>query len=243
MRSGILVGERLLTDGVTGGNERLGLAGSTTEQLELTGKTSDLIFDGVEIKSVDISNLVIYCDKFHSDITNVVDIEVLDKKFSIDHFEGEDFIIKTDPCRLNHLPFTFNLYVRSDHAVKSVVRVFFGSKYNRFGRINKNREKFVLLDLFECDLAVGDNVITRDSKDFTWYVKDTDYSKGRFGLPDRMMLPKGGMEFQFFFIVTQYTKPTDVDELSFGYRLDRGIDETYWYAPNMFINYDVKIFH
>jgi len=249
-------------------------------------KKSELMFDGVKITSVDMGKLVTYFDKFDADITNAVDVEVLDKKISIDktsdlfrfgkvsHYGGEDFVVKARQWRLNHLPFTFNLHVYSDRVVKSVVRVYLGPKYNEFGRmydINENRENWVLLDLFKYDLIVGDNIITRDSSDFTWYVKDTttyfdlykttmmvtdkktkwdvtDYTEGRFGFPDRLMLPKGkkgGMPFQFYFIVTPYTPATDgyyVDNLPFGYPFDRKIDETYWYTPNMFY-YDVNIFH
>ncbi|XP_037027575.1 hexamerin-1.1-like [Bradysia coprophila] len=249
-------------------------------------KKSELMFDGVKITSVDMGKLVTYFDKFDADITNAVDVEVLDKKISIDktsdlfrfgkvsHYGGEDFVVKARQLRLNHLPFTFNLHVYSDRVVKSVVRVYLGPKYNEFGRmydINENRENWVLLDLFKYDLIVGDNIITRDSSDFTWYVKDTttyfdlykttmmvndkktkwdvtDYTEGRFGFPDRLMLPKGkkgGMPFQFYFIVTPYTPSTDgyyVDNLPFGYPFDRKIDETYWYTPNMYY-YDVNIFH
>jgi hypothetical protein len=249
-------------------------------------KKSELMFDGVKITSVDMGKLVTYFDKFDADITNAVDVEVLDKKITIDkvsdlyrfgkvsHYGGEDFVVKARQWRLNHMPFTFNLHVYSDRVVKSVVRVYLGPKYNEFGRvydINENRENFVLLDLFKYDLIVGDNVISRDSSEFTWYVKDTttyfdlykntmmfndkkskwdvsDYTEGRFGFPDRLMLPKGkkgGMPFQFYFIITPYTPSTDgyyVDNLPFGYPFDRKIDETYWYTPNMYY-YDVNIFH
>lgn len=250
-------------------------------------KKTELMFDGVKIQSVDMGKLVTYFDKFDSDITNAVDVEVFDKKlFSIEktsdmykfgkvsHYNGEDFVVKARQWRLNHLPFTFNLHVYSDRVVKSVVRVYLGPKYDEFGHvydINANRENWVLLDLFKYDLVVGDNIITRDSSDFTWYVKDTttyfdlykttmmvnsgkskwdvtDYTEGRFGFPDRLMLPKGkkgGMPFQFYFIITPYMPSTDgyyIDNLPLGYPFDRKIDETIWFTPNMYY-YDVNIFH
>lgn len=250
-------------------------------------KKSEIMFDGVKIQSVDMGKLVTYFDKFDSDITNAVDVEVFDKKSisiektsdlfkfgKVSHYNGEDFVIKARQFRLNHMPFTFNLHVHSDRVVKSVVRVYLGPKYNEFGHVydvNENRENFVLLDSFHHDLVVGDNIVTRDSSEFTWYVKDTttyfdlykttmlvnegkskweltDYTEGRFGIPDRLMLPKGkkgGMAFQFYFIVTPYMPATDghyIDSLPFGYPFDRKIDETIWFTPNMYY-YDVNIFH
>lgn len=56
---------------------------------------------------------------------------------------------------------------------------------------------------------------------------------------------KGGMPFQFYFIVTPYMPSTDayyIDSLPFGYPFDRKIDETIWFTPNMYY-YDVNIFH
>jgi hypothetical protein len=250
-------------------------------------KKSEIMFDGVKIQSVNMGKLVTYFDKFDSDITNAVDVAKYDKTtFTVDktsdlyrfgkaaHYNGEDFVIKARQSRLNHLPFTFTLHVNSDHVVKSVVRFYLGPKHDEFGHIydiHANRENFVLLDMFKYDLVVGDNMITRNSHDFSSYVKDTttyfdlykttmmvkdgkskwdltDYTEGRFGFPDRLMLPKGkkgGMPFQFYFIVTPYTPSTDdyyIDALPLGYPFDREIDETNWYTPNMYYD-DVNIFH
>lgn len=83
------------------------------------------------------------------------------------------------------------------------------------------------------------------------------------GFPWRLMLPKGtkgGMLFKFFFIVVPYTTTTTtthtidqtmatcvsfneyVDNRSFGFPLDRIIDEVHWYTPNMYY-YDATIYH
>jgi len=82
------------------------------------------------------------------------------------------------------------------------------------------------------------------------------------GFPWRLMLPKGtkgGMEFQMFFIVVpqidmQTTMMRDeptficgnydqyVDYRSYGFPLDRTINEMYWYTPNMYY-YDAIIYH
>jgi len=248
---------------------------------------SEIMFDGIKILGVEMGQLVTFYDKFDSDITNAVGVELVDKKTvtiektselfkygKVSHYNGDDFVIKARQSRLNHMPFTFNLHVHSDHDVKSVVRIFLGPKYDQFGHvydINENRENWVLLDMFKYDLVVGDNIITRDSHEYTWYVKDTtsyfdlykttmlvnegkskwpltDHTEPRFGMPNRLMLPKGkkgGMPFQFFFIVTPYMPSTSayyVDALPFGYPFDRPIDESHWYTPNMYY-YDTNIFH
>lgn len=82
------------------------------------------------------------------------------------------------------------------------------------------------------------------------------------GFPRRLMLPrgtKGGMEFQMFFIVVpQVDGQTDfmreepmfvctdydqyIDYRSYGFPLDRKINEMYWYTPNMYY-YDAIIYH
>uniref|UniRef100_A0A1B0D916 Uncharacterized protein n=1 Tax=Phlebotomus papatasi TaxID=29031 RepID=A0A1B0D916_PHLPP len=213
------------------------------------------------------------------------------KKFGkMAHYQGEDFVIKARQTRLNHLPFTVKLTVQSDKAVKSVVRVYLGPKVDEFGvvyDVNENRENFVLLDVFPYDLVVGKNVIVRDSMYFSQFVKDRttyfelykwvmtaysgetkfplDMTEAHNGFPSRLMLPKGkkgGMPFQFYFIVSPYHPPSVpqytgydhtitagvgsgaryVDSLPFGYPFDRKINEYVWYTPNMYYQ-DVLIFH
>lgn len=80
------------------------------------------------------------------------------------------------------------------------------------------------------------------------------------GFPWRLMLPKGtkgGMVFQMFFIVVPYTETMTMldntkfmctsfeeyaDYRSYGFPLDRKINEFYWYTPNMHYH-DVTIYH
>lgn len=143
---------------------------------------SEIYFDGVKIESVEIDKLVTFFDVHDSDITNVVDVEFVNEKKTellkfgrVSHYEGEDIYIKARQQRLNHWPFTFKLNVYSDKAVQGVVRVFIGPKYNEYGYpydVNENRENFVALDAFKYDLVIGNNVITRNSQDFSWFVKD-----------------------------------------------------------------------
>ncbi|XP_055616584.1 hexamerin-1.1-like [Toxorhynchites rutilus septentrionalis] len=213
------------------------------------------------------------------------------KKFGkIAHYQGEDFVIYARQPRLNHLPFTTNLHVTSDKAQKALVVIFIGPKYNEYGNVygvDENRENFFELDHFLVDLVEGKNTITRKSQDFSWFVKDRttyfelykqvmqaysgegkfplDMSEAHCGFPERLMLPKGkkgGMPYQFFFMVTPYHAPKVerftgydqtlscgvgsgaryIDELPFGYPLERQIDESAWFTPNMKY-YDTMIYH
>lgn len=255
-------------------------------------KFEEINFPGVKIDSVEVDKLVTYFDKFDADITNAVDVEVYDektpetemKKFGrIAHYQGEDFIIKARTTRLNAVPFTYKLHVNVDMPTKGVIRCYIGPKYDEYGNmyhVNENKENFVLLDVFPYEFTTGKNMVTRNSNEFSFFVKDrTTYfelykqvmtafnggekyelhtSEAWTGFPSRLMLPKGkkgGMMYQMFFIVSPYHQTTIkhhegiteggygyIDSLPYGYPLDREIDETIWYTPNMFYQ-DVNIFH
>lgn len=79
-----------------------------------------------------------------------------------------------------------------------------------------------------------------------------NFSESVCGFPQRLMLPKGkktGLPIQLFVIITEYRSPSrwviqkdwfsssncrrDIDARSLGFPLDRDIDETNWYTPNM----------
>ncbi|XP_050087151.1 larval serum protein 2-like [Anopheles aquasalis] len=263
-------------------------------------KYEEVNFPGVKVEKVEMDKLVTYFDNFDADITNAVDVEVFDettmkasemKKFGkMAHYQGEDFVLYARMPRLNHLPFSFKLSVASDKPQKAVVVVFIGPKYDQYGNVygvNANRENFFQLDHFLVDLVAGENVIARNSQDFSWFVKDRttyfdlykqvmkafsgdykfpiDMSEAHCGFPARLMLPKGkkgGMPFQFFFMVTPYHAPEVerftgfdhtvscgigsgaryLDTLPFGYPFNRKIDEAAWFTPNM-VYYDAMIYH
>lgn len=164
-------------------------------------KYDELNFKGVKIDSVEMDKLVTYFDKFDSDITNVVDIEMFDDKSKMSalhkfgrmaHYQGEDIVFKARQSRLNHLPFTFKLHVTSDKVQKAVVKVFIGPKFDEFGHVftvSENRENFYELDHFFVELVEGKNDIVRNSEDFSWFVKDrTTY----FELYKQLMLSMNG---------------------------------------------------
>lgn len=79
-----------------------------------------------------------------------------------------------------------------------------------------------------------------------------DFNKPNCGFPQRLLLPKGrtsGLPVQFFVSINEYVSPSiwviqkdwfsssncrrDIDARSLGFPLDRQIDETVWYTPNM----------
>ncbi|KAJ6638509.1 Larval serum protein 2 [Pseudolycoriella hygida] len=203
----------------------------------------ELNFKGVKIESVEIDKLITFFDKFDADITNVVDVEVFDEKQAtplykfgrLAHYDGHDFVIKVRQDRLNHVPYTYKLYVDAKEAQKAVVKVFIGPKYNEYGHVftyEENRENFYEVDYFVVDLVSGKNVVTRSSEDFAYFVKDRttyyelykqvmlatsgevkfplDMTEAHCGFPMRLMLPKGkrgGYPFQFYFFVYPYTAP------------------------------------
>jgi hypothetical protein len=164
----------------------------------------ELNFPGVKIEGAEVDKLVTFFDIFDSDITNVVDVEMVDEnhvtplhKFGrIATFGGHDFVIKARQHRLNHLPFTFKLHVGSEKAQKAAVKVFFGPKYDEFGHEmghEKNRENFYELDHFVVDLTAGKNDIVRNSDDFSWFVKDRTTSYELY--KHVMMASNGGDKF------------------------------------------------
>ncbi|XP_073843988.1 arylphorin subunit A4-like [Musca autumnalis] len=85
-----------------------------------------------------------------------------------------------------------------------------------------------------------------------------DYVKPHCGFPDRLLLPRGsekGMPMQLLFFVYPYTGNNGpsfdnnyscgighIDNMPFGYPLDRQIDEYNFFVPNIYFK-DVKIIH
>jgi hypothetical protein len=189
---------------------------------------SDLYFDGVKFTSIEIDKLLTYFDFFTADITNAVDFPLASKDFV-----RTEYLVKIP--RLNHVPFTAKINVKSDKTQKAVMMMYVGPKYDSYGNVidyNENRNNFWELDRFVVDLTAGDNLIERKSSDFSWFVKDRttyfelykklmtslnggeqfplDMSEAHCGFPSRLMLPKGrvgGYPVQFFFMLMPYTAP------------------------------------
>lgn len=205
----------------------------------------EIAFDGVRIDSVEVDKLITYFDYFDADISNVVDIEYpqdytehvseLRRFGRVSHYRGEDYVIKARQWRLNHVPFKVSINVASTVAAPSVVRIYFGPKYDEAGHkltLNDNRYNFFLLDMFKYDLTAGNNVITRESRQFFNQVHDRttfyelykhlmlavagqkpwqmDNAEAHNGFPNRLLLPKGkkgGQVYQLFVHVSPYYAP------------------------------------
>ncbi|XP_065355771.1 arylphorin subunit C223-like isoform X2 [Calliphora vicina] len=189
----------------------------------------ELLFPGVTIKDVKVSELVTYFDLVDFDVTNLMN----DKMTFVDGQFVWDKTLLARQMRLNHKPFDFDFVIESDKAQKVVIRTYLGPKYDEFGRVislTENRENFMELDSFFYTLKSGVNEFKRYSKDFYWTVEDRttytelykyvmlafegkydfplDISEPHCGFPDRLVLPHGwykGMPMQFFFYVTPFT--------------------------------------
>lgn len=201
----------------------------------------DVEFPGIRIEAIDCDKLVTYFDEFDADISNAVDVDYdyhqksdLQKFGRISRFGGHDFVIKSRQQRLNHLPFTLSMIVEADYDATGVVRIYLGPKSNANGNMitnAENRKYWHLLDSFRFDFVGGRNVLARDSRHMTNYVKDrTIYfeqyrtlmkvTKGHMplklnmseanGMPNRLMLPKGtkgGWPAHMFVIISPFVAP------------------------------------
>ncbi|XP_005182319.1 larval serum protein 1 beta chain [Musca domestica] len=199
-------------------------------QLEPYSK-EELMFSGVEIKEVQVTELVTFFDLVDFDLTTLRN----DKMIFQDGRLVWDKMLLARQMRLNHKPFGFNLTVVSDKDQQALVRIFLAPKHDEFGRalsLADNRENFLTLGKFAIDLKAGMNVISYNSDEFYWTQKDrTTYTElyhnvmmaieGKYKFPvyvretyclfpNRLILPRGwekGMPMTMFFMVTGYEMP------------------------------------
>ena len=251
--------------------------------VEIIDSHVDKIETFFEHFDVDITNALY--KKNDPNVENLNEVALDDIKF-----KSDKYYIKARTLRLNHKPFNYKLTVKSDGSKEATIRVFIGPKYDEYGsRIDfeENRKNFVLLDAFKQTLTTGENKINRSSDDDNFlYGKSTasfnelykilmqskkngvEYPRflheGRCHFPKHLKVPrgnKGGMTYQFYFIVSPYQEPkvpmgsTFDATVSCGvgsgsryfedrpllFPIDREIDASYFYSPNMQFE-DVKIF-
>ncbi|CRK95024.1 CLUMA_CG008510, isoform A [Clunio marinus] len=205
-------------------------------------------------------------------------------------FKLDEYRIKAGTVRLNHKPFTFTLNVNSEVDQDAIVRVFIGPKYDEYGNFinfHENRKNFVFIDIFKTHLTVGDNVIDHSTNDIKYYGPPlTSYYElykhlmsakkgeekwapgilqGRCTFPKHLLVPKGkkgGMTYQFFFVINEYKPPKAELRSNFDIRtscgigsgtrffeerpllfpIDREIDDTVYYQPNMIFSDSLWIF-
>lgn len=142
-------------------------------------------------------------------------------------------------------------FVELDHFVVDLI-----SGTNTLDRNCQQFTKFIADHTTYFDLYKDVMMSTKSEMKFAY-----DKYEKHCGFPWRLMLPKGtkgGMVFKMFFMVLPYTDSVTVyDEstyvcgsyeefvdhrYSYGFPLDRKVNEAYWYTPNMYYN-DVTIYH
>uniref|UniRef100_A0A1B0GFD2 Uncharacterized protein n=1 Tax=Glossina morsitans morsitans TaxID=37546 RepID=A0A1B0GFD2_GLOMM len=189
----------------------------------------ELLFPGVTIKNVQVTDLVTYFDLVDFDVTNLLN----DKMTFVDGQFVWDKTLLARQARLNHKPFALEFTIESDKPQPVVIRTFLGPKYDEFGRtisIMDNQQNFIELDQFIHTLTAGVNTVQRNSQDFYLTIDDRttytelykqvmlaledkqqfpmDISQPHCGFPDRLMLPRGwakGMPMQLFVFVSPFT--------------------------------------
>uniref|UniRef100_A0A1A9UMY7 Uncharacterized protein n=1 Tax=Glossina austeni TaxID=7395 RepID=A0A1A9UMY7_GLOAU len=189
----------------------------------------ELLFPGVTIKNVQVTDLVTYFDLVDFDVTNLLN----DKMTFVDGQFVWDKTLLARQARLNHKPFALEITIESDKPQPVVIRTFLGPKYDEFGRtisIMENQQNFIELDQFMHTLTAGVNTVKRNSQDFQLTIDDRttytelykqvmlaledkqqfpmDISQPHCGFPDRLVLPHGwakGMPMQLFVFVSPFT--------------------------------------
>ncbi|KAM7351059.1 arylphorin subunit A4-like [Cochliomyia hominivorax] len=193
----------------------------------------ELVYPGVLIKNVSVSELVTYFDLIDFDVTNLSNdmMTFVDDKFVW------NLKLLARQMRQNHEPFEFNFTIESNKSQNVIIRTFLAPQYDEFGRVitlKENRPNFMELDSFIQNLTIGMNTFQRSSKDFYWTVKDRvsytelykyvllaledkydfplNITQPHCGFPDRLVLPRGwfkGMPMKLFFHVTPFNVSTN----------------------------------
>uniref|UniRef100_A0A1A9WQ63 Uncharacterized protein n=1 Tax=Glossina brevipalpis TaxID=37001 RepID=A0A1A9WQ63_9MUSC len=209
----------------------------------------ELLFPGVAIKNVQVTDLVTYFDLVDFDVTNLLN----DKMTFVDGQFVWDKTLLARQARLNHKPYTLEFTIESDKPQPVVIRTFLGPKYDEFGRtisIIENQQNFIEHDQFIHTLTAGVNSVQRNSQDFQLTIDDRttftelykqvmqaledkdqfpmDISQPHCGFPDRLALPRGwakGMPMQLLIFVSPFNAAnqpysTDDTTCSCGIRSD-----------------------
>ncbi|GJQ73637.1 hypothetical protein Trydic_g13980 [Trypoxylus dichotomus] len=158
---------------------------------------AEMEYPGVNIDSIDATEIVTYFENFTSDLSQYY------------NSEGRMFIVQK---RLNHLPFTYNISVSSNQDQATLIKVFLGPKYNH--RNLKSGSNVITRTIDQKTWAV-DRTSYRDlleSVTQAYQNKKTfviDGSEAYWSFPGRLLIPRGtksGMEFQLYIILIKLPK-------------------------------------
>ncbi|KAG5889586.1 hypothetical protein JTB14_010218 [Gonioctena quinquepunctata] len=204
----------------------------------------ELMFNGVEVTSVEMDPLITFYEPYHSNLINSM--------FYKPHEAHGDFNVRVRQPRLNHKSFEAKIHVKSDKPQKASIKLAIGTKYDSEGRpvhINNvflTPDKVSYTDLWQQTIAALEG-----DQEFT-----TDLRQNWFGFPKRFMIPKGsvgGTPYQFFFAVLPYTESHNsfshnldviqVDNYPLSFPLDRFIkfDKMWKHMPNFHFE-EVKVY-
>ncbi|XP_077289151.1 arylphorin subunit alpha-like [Arctopsyche grandis] len=206
----------------------------------------ELYFPGVKVENVEFTRLKTYFENFTYDITNGV---YMNKQELSQH--KEKYVFQASQKRLNHQKFNVNYEISSEKDTEASFRVFFGPKYDSFGRhikLNDNKYNFVEVDYFVYKLKSGKNSFVRKNTEFSRTVYDRtparelykkvltgiagegefklDQSEAHNGWPLRLLVPKGrrdGMVYQFYVIVTPFKQAKVPFGSTFPYQYSAGV--------------------
>lgn len=182
---------------------------------------------GVQIRNVEVDDLVTYFDVKDADLINLVDQQLLQS--NVNNLQKLQKKLVARQQHLNHKQFNIGYDIHATHPQHVVVRTFLGPKINENGPIvslEEARQHHILLDAFTANLGSGLNHIERNSREITWTKRDTTtlseiYRHVLQGLPiqelvgsdcrfpHRLILPQGthqGLPMQLFVVVTAVTE-------------------------------------
>nr|AXY94715.1 arylphorin subunit alpha-like [Habrobracon hebetor] len=231
---------------------------------------NEIVFSDLKFESIAVDKLITYFDYFDSTISN--GLPITSKQ------DADNLMIKVRQSRLNNKHFTVHFALNSDKAQKVAIQLFLGPKYDALGNLldfSESYKDFYEIDYWITDVNAGLNKLERTSHDFIFLMADRDpseilykrvlkaldgsekfmYKKNLYGIPERLLLPKGkraGSIFQLFAYVSPVTQPVTYKSRVFGsyqyymkpggFPLDRPIYYPHFQGPNMFFK-DITIYH
>ncbi|XP_053610975.1 hexamerin-like [Plodia interpunctella] len=189
---------------------------------------NELYFPGVEINNIETKKIMTQFDNFQFDITDALKSNDKDINFQL----------KINQPRLNHKSFIIKLNVSSLVTQKGLVKLYLGPKMAP-GELVSNKNLFVLLDMFEINLKLGNNVISRSSEEMKAFsddfvslqdlrkkIEDAEFGldslplntvDSQIGYPSRLILPKGtpeGLPILIFAFIAPFTKAKTINVLT-----------------------------